>query len=39
MSYKQNKNEYTLIIVPTFEENGMFILGVVFYSDNNHRSK
>ena len=35
----QKKNRLSSIIVPTFEENRTFMLGVVFYSFNFHRSK
>ena len=35
----QISGNLTPIFVPTFEENEIFILGVVFYSVNFHRSK
>ena len=33
------KISFLMVFVPTFEEKGIFMLGVVFYSGNFHRSK
>ena len=37
--WKWNAKHMCLVIVPTFLENGIFMLGVIFYSVNFHKSK